>query len=180
MKVFAIRDDGFRYQELDLDINDFVDYFPEKYDYGQCHDFSSENIAMADFWKLMQTDFRKIEGEENLIPDITTWIDATLLLSPKAHRLLGDTLARYGEFLAIMIDKETYQIFNCLTMAEAIEEKSSETHTEFDPARVGDKLIFKTGFQRCLDLFCLPRLKTLVEEFDLKGIIFDEHLGTFE
>ena len=183
MTIYAIRNDGYHYQELDLEVNDFIDDFPETYDYGQCHDFSVNNIAMSDFWKLMRTGFRKLDNEENRIPDITTWIDATLLLSPKAHRLLGDALSPYGEFLPIMIDtgtdRETYQIFNCLTMAKVVEEKSSDTHIAFDPNDVADKLIFKTPFQRCLDLFCQLRLKDLVESFDLNGIMFDEHLGTF-
>ncbi len=106
-----------------------------------------------------------------------------MLLSPKAHRLLGGTLSPYGEFLPIMIDtgtdRETYQIFNCLTMAKVIEEQSSDTHIEFDPNDIADKLIFKIPYQRCFDLFCQPRFKELVESFDLKGIIFGEHLGTF-
>ncbi len=179
MAIFAIRNDGCKYQELDLDVNDFIEEFPECYDYGQCHDFSVENISMLEFWQFKRTGFREIEGEENLIPDITSWIDATLLLSPKAYRLLSDTLSPFGEFLPIMIEMETYYIFNCLTVVDVIEEKSSDTSIEFDMGSVSNTLIFKTRFQRCLDLFCLERLKTIVEGFELKGIVFDSHLGTF-
>jgi len=177
-EVYAIRRDGFKYQELDLEVNDFIDDFPEDVDYGMAHDFSMENIAMADFWKLMRTDFNEIEGNENLIPDITTWIDATLLMSPKAHRLLGDSLVPFGEFLPIQIDGENYQIFNCLTMVDAVEEKSSESDIVFNPDNIGDKLVFKTRYNNCFDLFCGPRLKSAIKDFGLNGVTFDTQLSS--
>lgn len=178
MNIYAIRRDGYKYQELDLDINDFIDDFPEEIDYGTAHDFSSENLKMAGFWKLYSTGFSEIEGQENLIPDICNWIDATLLLSPKAHRLLGDTLVPFGEFLPIVIEGETYQIFNCLTTAEVNDKASTETHLEFDEASVGESLAFKSPFQLCQDIYCTERLKSLIEDFDLKGIVFDTRLSS--
>lgn len=179
MEIYAVRNDGFKYQELDLEVNDFIEEFPEKYDYGQAHDFCIENIAMSGFWKLKKTGFSEIEGEENLIPDITKWIDSTLLLSPRAHRFLADSLNKYGEFLPVVIGKETYQIFNCLTLVDVLEDKSSETNIIFNPESIGENLIFKTRFQHCFDLYCLPRFKVLIEELNLKGVVFDTHLGSF-
>lgn len=182
-KLYKIDQDGFKYQELDLKVNDFIESFPENYSYHQAHDFSVENIPMKSFWPPMRTGFLALEGEKNLIPDITTWLNATLLLSPKAFRLLGEALSPFGEFLPILIENsdswDEYQIFNCLTLADVIEEKSSDTEKVFDLDSVGNKLIFKTKFDNCLDLFCQERLKTVVESFDLSGIIFDSRLGTF-
>lgn len=183
MTVYKIKRDGYKYRELDLDVNDFIDDFPEEYDYGQAHDFYKENIAMASFWKLMKTGWSPIEGHENFIPDITTWINSTLVLSPKAHRLLGDTLKPYGEFLPVMVENETdekderYYIFNCLTNADGkLRSESTIEGTyevDFEDSVVGDKLIFKSRTQYCMDLFCNERFKELVESFGLNGILFD-------
>jgi len=182
MSIYAIKRDGFKYQELDLNVNDFIDDFPEEYSYRQAHDFSIENIAMANFWKPVRTGFSRIEGQDNLIPDLTPWIRATILFSPKAYRLLGDTMSPYGEFLPILIENgdtwDEYQIFNCLTMVDAIEEKSSDSSIAFDPSSVGDELVFKTAYNSCLDLFCGPRLKSAIEDFGLNGVIFDTQLSS--
>ncbi len=180
MTTYKICRDGFRFQELDLEINDIIDAFPDEYDYNQVHEFSVENIAMKSFWPEFKTGWAKIEGQENLIPDITTWIDATLVLSPKAYRLLSDSLAPYGELLPFNIESEIFYIFNCLNIAEVIEAGSSETHIEFEPAGLEDSLIFKTPAYQCIDLYCNDRLKGLIESFKLTGIYFDEHLGTFK
>lgn len=181
--LYSIRRDGFKYQELDLEVRDFAKSFPENYSYHQAHYFSVENIAMKDFWPPMRTGFSKIQGQENLIPDITTWICASLLLSPKAYRFLGETLSPFGEFLPILIESgdnwEEYQIFNCLTLADVIEEECSDTNMVFNPESIKDKLIFKTTFHNCLYLYCQERLKDVVESFGLNGVIFDSHLGTF-
>ncbi|WP_086933880.1 hypothetical protein [Agarilytica rhodophyticola] len=183
MTLYTVKQNDFKYKALDLRVHDFIDSFPDEFNYVQRINFSAENIAMADFWPPMRTGFLALEGEKNLIPDITTWLNATLLFSPKAFRLLGEALSPFGEFLPILIENgdswDEYQIFNCLTLADVIEEKSSDTEKVFNLDSVGNKLIFKTKFDNCLDLFCQERLKTVVESFDLSGIIFDSHLGTF-
>ncbi len=180
MTTYKICRDGFKFQELDLEINDIIESFPEEYDYNQVHEFSVENIAMKSFWPKFQTGWSTIEGRENLIPDVTTWIDATLVLSPKAFRFLGDSLSQYGELLPFHINGEVFYIFNCLTIAEINEAKSSETHIEFSPSSIEDKLVFKTPSYKCIDLYCHERLKELTESFELSGIVFDKHLGTFK
>lgn len=153
MTNYAIQQDGFKFQELDLDINDLIESFPETYDYGQVHDFSQENIAMKDFWPNFQTGWREIEGEENLIPDITPWINATLVLSSKAHRFLADTLSQFGELLPFTIDGDTFYIFNCLNLDES-------------------GLVFKSKEHHCFDVLCNEVFKTSVENFGLTGIVF--------
>ncbi len=178
MNIYAIRRDGYKYQELDLDINDVIDDFPEEVTYRMAHDFSRENIKMSGFWKLYSTGFSEIAGQENQLPDICNWIDATLLLSPKAHRLLKDTLNPFGEFLPIVIESETSQLFNCLTLAEVNEDVSSDAHIEFNEASIGEALTFKAPFQSCQDIYCTERLKCLIEDFELKGVVFDTRLAS--
>lgn len=174
MNIYKIERDGFDFQELDLEINDIIEHFPEKYEYGQCHDFSRENIALKDFWPPLRTGFSKIEGNKNLIPDITTWIDATLLLSPKSYRLVGDLLKPFGEFLPIIIENENYNLFNCLTVVDAVVENSDANRVAFDEGKVTDTEAFKTQAPHCFNIFCTERLKNAVEGFQLKGITFDK------
>lgn len=176
--IYAVRQDGFKYQELDLEIGDIIDFFPEEYDFDQVHDFSTENIAMAGFWELFKTGFSEIEGEENLIPDITTWIDATLFLSPKAHRLLGDSLTPFGELLPIVIEDETYYLFNCLKTVSKDEEKSSDEELFLVESEIKDDLVFKCVEAPRKDVFCSERFKQLVEDFDLKGVVFETNLAS--
>ena len=163
MIIYAIRRDGYKFQELDLEIDDFIEQVPDNISYHAIHDFSVENIALASFWQPIRTGFSEIEGERNFIPDITPWIGATLLLSPKSHRYLYELLRPYGEFLPVIIENDTYQIFNCLTL---VEEHFQEPPTE--------KKVFKLREQHCLDVHCTNLLKDAVESFDLRGIIFEK------
>jgi len=170
MAIFAIRRDGYDYQELDLEVDDFIENLPEDVDYNTIHDFSLENLALAKYWKPLRTGFSEIKGKKNIIPDISNWINATLFLSPKAYRLLNELLAPFGEFLPVIIGDDTYYIFNCLTAVEA--QNSNESIT-FNESSLTDKIVFKTPNQHCIDIFCTDRLKNAIEDFELKGIVFD-------
>lgn len=164
MTMYRIENDGFRYQELDLDVGDFVDSFPDTLSTIEVYQFSKNNLSLAQYWPSMATGFWEIEGGENLIPDIAVWIDATLLLSPKAYRLLGDLLLPYGEFLPIHIENEIYQIFNCLTVVDL----NGDIHTKvaFKPSDVSDEID--------MTVCCTDRLKDAIQSFGLQGIIFEK------
>lgn len=163
MEIYAIRKDGYDYQEPDLEIDDFLEIFPENMDYNTIHDFSMENLALAKYWKSIKTGFSEIHGKKNLMPDICNWIGATLFLSPKAYRFLKETLNPFGEFLPVLIGDDIYYIFNCLTVVDG---KISAENTK-------DKLIFKMPEQYCIDICCTERLKDAIESFDLHGVIFE-------
>ncbi|MES2826416.1 MAG: response regulator receiver protein [Pseudomonadota bacterium] len=176
MEIFAVRRDGYKYQELDLEIDDFIDIFRDELDYNTIQDFSINNLSLANYWQPLSTGFSTIARQENLIPDIANWIGATLLLSPKAYRYLGDLLSPFGEFLPIQIESETFQIFNCLTVAEINSVPGDSEKFSFNEDSIGDKLIFKTPYQHCLDIYCTARFQEAVESFDLKGVIFDKNI----
>lgn len=176
MNIYAVRTNNNIYQILDMEVNDFIDDFPDSITYRQAHEFSSENIAMAEFWQTVKTGFAELEGSENIVPDICKWIDATLLLSPKAYRLLGDLLKPYGEFLPVVVEDKTYYIFNCLTMADVVESETTENNLVFDESLVGNKLVFKTPYQGYIDIFCSERLKDMIESSGLCGVQFDTKL----
>lgn len=155
MSTYAIENDEFRYQELDFEVDDFIEYMPKNWDDITVHDFSKHNLQLKPHWKLLKTGFSTIEGCENLIPDITGWIGATLLLSPKAYRLLGDSLSPFGEFLPIVIDDlGEFQIFNCLSFNQ-------------------EDLIHKREDDFCYQPHCSERLKQVITDFALKGVVFN-------
>ena len=172
MKIYKVENDGFRFQELDLDVYDFQRYFPNDISTLELHQFSENNFSLAKYWPSMSSDFSAIEGGENLLPDLSCWIGATLLLSPKAYRLLGETLKPFGEFLPISIENDVYQIFNCLSIFTV--ENGDKYQMEFDQADVKNKLIFKpeNGFDS--HLYCLDQLKSAIESFKLQGGVFLE------
>lgn len=189
-KVYALRNDGVRFQEIDLMIDDIIDERPVDVDEDAVLDFSITNHSMASWWPTPATEFVGIDGDDNApIPDIAKWIDATLVLSPKAHRLLGETLAEFGEFLPITIGGEVYQIFNCLTFAKIDESKSKKSYYDgvesgvsaivFDSKDVESKLIFKTDYNSCVELYSNDRLKDLCQGFGLRGVQFSEELVLF-
>lgn len=164
MDIYAIRRDGYNYQELDLEIDDFLEIFPEDMDYNTIHDFSMRNLALAKYWKPIKTGLSEIDGEKNLLPDICNWIGATLFLSPKAYRFLKETLTPFGELLPVLIGDDIYYIFNCLTVVDG----------DVPAESTKDKLIFKMPEQYCIDIYCTDRLKDAIESFDLRGVIFEK------
>lgn len=170
MQIYLIENDGFRYQELDLHINDFIEEFPDDMDTLTIHDFSKHNLALAKYWPDMRTGFSQIEGGENLVPDVTCWVGATLLLSPRAYRLLADLLRPFGELLPLWIEKDLYYIFNCLTVCDA--EGDDSYQFKFVSSSVGGKALFKPPMDFDCSLFCLEQFKNAVEDFELKGVLF--------
>lgn len=184
--IYAIRNDYLRYRELDLSISDVLRHRPENVPLDDVLDFHLQNTAMKSWWTTPETEFLKNNANSNAeIPDISRWVDSTLLLSPKAYRLLGDTLQSSGEFLPVSIDDDVFYIFNCFVVGEADEKKSTFdhqgemqlglNHLEFlDDA--ASNLIFKTPLESCLTLYCTNEFKEIIESFDLKGINFDTNL----
>ena len=188
-QLYAIRNDGINYQELDLEILDILDMNdnpPANVDLDDILDFNVRNTAMKSWWPTPDTKFKNIEGaSSSSIPDISYWIDASLVLSPKAYRMLGDMLQPSGEFLPVSVGKDTYYIFNLFVLGEADVEKCKHdihddiqlglNHLEFKES-AAQHLIFKSTYESCLTVFCSDRFKNAVEDLGLKGIIFDTNL----
>ena len=184
-----MRGDALHFQELDLEIDDFIETLPDSVEESDVFDFAIENTALAEYWPSLDSEFVSHSHNARLpIPDVSKWIDASLVLSPKAHRLLKELLEPFGEFLPVTTDDERYFIFNCLTFVDADESQSEKQLYEgeevgiksliFDNASAEGKLIFKCRYQHCLDVFCTERLKNLIEDFGLSGINFDLNLAS--
>ena len=185
MTYFTIRGNALEYKELDLEIDDFIETFPKEVEEFQVFDFAIENFSMAKYWPSLDSEFVSLNNSLP-IPDISKWINASLVLSPKAYRYLNEVLKPYGEFLPVKIEQENYYIFNCLTLVEADKTASEKQYCDgvevgikslvFHAASVGDNLIFKCSYQHCIDLFCSERLKNIIQDFGLIGISFDKNL----
>jgi hypothetical protein len=186
--VFLIRNDNYKYQELGLEVDDFIDLIPEDYDELTIHDFSYHNLELSPWWKNVEAEFVQIEhAPSSPVPDISCWIGATLALSPKAYDAVGDLLKPFGEFLPISCNDSTYYLFNCRTFGQVDERQSEQNivdgeimsvkRLQFDVVDVQDKVVFKTQYNRCLDMFCGPAFKQRVESKNLSGIVFDTELA---
>ncbi|MBA56993.1 MAG: response regulator receiver protein [Pseudomonadales bacterium] len=186
MTVYAIRTDYYRFQQLDLQLTDLFPFVPEDIDFDDVVQFSQRNASLKAWWQAPDTRFIPIEDKpEGEIPDLSLWLYATLVLSPKAHRLLGDLLQPHGEFLPVMVAGETYQIFNCLTFAE--EDTQACRQEQIEGIELGlnelvfrdsaeQLVIFKSRLQNAASLFCTERLKQVVETYELSGVVFDTNL----
>lgn len=183
MDTYKIRPDGIKYQELDLEISDIIDDFPEEVSLDDAHDFSKLNLSLANWWKPVSTEFIKIEEGGDQIPDLSKWIDATLVLSPLAHEVLEDLLAPHGEFVRVFVDGEKFCIFNCLEMVDVDKENSEcdelglPKKLAFNRKDIQGKHIFKTSFDHCGFLYCSGELKKRIDQSRLKGIVFDSDIA---
>ena len=185
MTFYAIRKDIPNYQVLDLDLLDVTRNLPDGIDLDSVYDFSLLNTAMASWWNTPETRYISTGSTKAQIPDISCWIDATLVLSPKAHRLLKDSLEAYGEFLPVDVKGELHHIFNCFALGKPDEEKSvfnqeegmeaGLRHLELDSS-ASALPIFKVELENCLTLFCNEWFKNIVTSFELKGITFNQDL----
>jgi len=190
-EIYAIRNDGVKFQELDLELRDVRRSRPDHIPLDDVLQFHIRNTALKSWWATPHTEFVNLTGNSTAsIPDISEWVDSTLVLSPKAYRLLGDLLLSSGEFLPVVAKGETYYIFNCFIIGDVEDDKSEYEYHE--DVRLGlislefkdsasKNLIFKTPVESCLTLFCNQRFKEIVESFELTGIQFDtELIQTYE
>lgn len=187
MTTYLIRNDGYKYQELGLEIDDIVDFMPEELTYSMIDllDFSLNNISFKSWWEPGDTKFDPIGGKSSdPVPDVSRWIGATLVLSPRAYSTVVELLNPYGEFLPIQVNNDTFHIFNCLTFGKVDESRSTKTYFKgvvseikkivFDSNEVSDKAAFKTDYNNCIDIYCNDQLKTAIEKSGLTGVIFSD------
>ena len=186
--TYLVTNDGYDFKWLALQVDDFISLLPESYSDIEIFQFSYHNLSFAPWWNNMQSRFVQSEDSLSLpIPDISLWLPgAALVLSTRAYDALLGAIADFGELLPVSCQGETYYIFNCLTLGE-VDEKGSKyivdegvilgvESMKFDQKDVGDKIIFKTTFNRCTDLYCNSTFKNIVESHNLTGITFKTDL----
>lgn len=173
MSLYKIVNDTFDFQELGLEIDDLLEYFPENISTNEAYNFSQSNLSLKDFWPSFQTGFSIIEGEKNLMPDISYWIGATLVISPKAFRHLGEFLTPYGELLPFIVSGDEYHIFNCLNAIPAKPLEETPDEPDFgDQLKMETNEIIKPTAPFLPRIYCGDRLQEVVKAFELSGIDF--------
>lgn len=182
--IYRMDNDGYQFKWLALDAVDIADLMPEEYSLKQIHRFYYHNLSLAEGWKNVASTFKSnFDRVNDPIPDISLWVGyASLVLNEKAFNALNDTLKSFGEFLPVTCGNDTFYIFNCLTLADADESRSKSvlqdglpveiTKIDFDKNEIDGRLIFKTKFNACRDLYCGDEFKKAVESQALTGIIF--------
>lgn len=131
------------------------------------------------------------EGKGEVLPDITTWSLGNLILNPKAYSVLHDLLSKTGEFLPILINEETYYIFNTLFVmpkeaedtSKAIEIIDSGVHLGqenvfFDESVLNGGAVFKTNTDKLVFSYCTEEFKSIYEQHRFTGLLFDNAYRT--
>jgi hypothetical protein len=156
-------------------------------------DFSilSLGTSLKDIWKTPNGVFISPDNDSIIIPDISNWLPNTLVLNKKAHDLLLEHVADYGEMLDVNIESNQYYVFNIINKVDdsAIDYDKSQKLILND-VEVGvkklvfyagsiseDILLFKTSYDNGANIFCSEKFKKLVEVLGLTGITFDTKLA---
>lgn len=189
VKFYKVENDGYAFKALDLQTLDILRHntgLPDGFDV--IVNFYRQTTPLAPYWPRIETEFFSGDGPDAPIPDICTWVCSSLVLSPRAYRLLGETLKTCGELLPLQANGETYYVFNCLTVGEDDKENCSYKKVEGIDFEL-DKLtfmdaneehfIFKSEMDGYVDLFCSARMRDAVKEFGLTGVRFNETLTPF-
>lgn len=185
--TYLVETDGFDYKELSLLPDELTDAFPKDISPADALHFGRNNLSLSSWWKPLPSSFIDALGAPNGdMPDITTWLNATLVLSPKAYRFLSDLTKPWGEMLPLLIGKKTFFLFNAQHFGapdeDAFQYDGTELNTLIKPAfqlsDVQDKLLYKCPVIGAGSLYCNDRFKDAVESFRLKGISFDKDLTT--
>ena len=129
------------------------------------------------------------------LPDISSWVGSHPVFNQKAYYALAKPLKNYGEFLPVNVEGNTYYIFNILNVLDEsfidLDKSEQEFETidgetmrtglhklQFKENLLNDTLVFKTAYDDYINVFCNDKFKQLVEEADLKGIIFKLDLAS--
>jgi len=127
------------------------------------------------------------EGQGEQLPDITTWAQGNLVLSPKAYQALNETLSPSGEFLPLIIGDETYYMLNTLFVvpeegidrSQELEKVNSGVHTGqanvlFNEASLSGRSLFKTPTDKLSFSYCTEEFKTRYNQLSFKGLTFEK------
>jgi len=183
--IYRISDAYNEYLNIDIDPFDLLEAMGGSISPEQFDSYAWDLRSLRDIWVDIGGSF--MADDESLIkPDIAIWDSSNLVLSPKAFMAIGDKLEKYGEFMPITIEGETYQVFHCLNAINADLSVSKSIIKEgfwqgvsalgFDEYSTINQLVFTARFDRCSTLFCSDDFKQLIDSHMLKGLIFNEDL----
>lgn len=150
--------------------------------------FLLDEPEWKDFWQPMEITFQDDSDKRNVItpPDITLWFTSNnLILNQKAYAALKDELAEYGELLPVSCEGVPYWLCHVTmeTGTDAVDLSQSDRFVDegeyvnlkklaFKEQAVKDLLMFQSEYTGFVNLYCTDRFKTLLQQHDLRGLLF--------
>ena len=187
--IYKVKRDEAHYQQLTLDAFNLGDQLASSgIGLDECANLGLLNVELANRWVRVESSFSPLLDHPTAvkIPNISIWVNATLVLSEKAYAGLKLALVDFGEFLPINVNGFTYYIFNLLVEGKRDQEKTQYEWEDdlaielvslaFDQADIQDKHLFKSFEHGFGGVFCSEAFKATCEELDLDGLVFDENL----
>jgi hypothetical protein len=181
--TYLIEDDYENYYSLTLDVSDLAIKMPS---YSQR--FRAK--PRLDSWVAPNASFYASDnytGKGEALPDITTWALGNIILSPKAYLAFRDIMASSGEFLPLLIDGETYYMFNTLfvipasatDLTGAVDIVNSGVHmgqgnVKFDEEQILGHCLFKSPTNKLTSSFVTKDFKSKYDENHFTGLVFKE------
>lgn len=144
-------------------------------------------------WILETTEWSFFDGSDSgnviTLPDITLWSTDDIVCNEEAYTVLKNKLDSYGEWLPILIEgvsywllhvtKKTGMDFVDLNKSERIVDRVGDIEVRkltFYSEKIEELLILKTEYNNYKNIYCTEAFKSLLEENDLKGMIFSEDM----
>lgn len=149
--------------------------------------FSRLPITYREEWKSFDISFENLGRSKKIaMPDIMIR-NGRLFFSANAHDVLAPAIDKYGEFLPVTYNGTSGFLFNVLSVADDVDGVDEKLSTKnefgevqslyFDETRLKNCSLFKTAFDSYLGIYCDGNLKKLIEDNQLKGIIFSTDIG---
>lgn len=191
MTIYSIGADYKASKAFTLPMADVLLAYKNQIPMKQLLDFPKHNLALSNIWQRMQATFESIADVtlSETIPDVTTWVAGTLVLSNKAKQLLT-CLEGHGEYLPIDTPAGEYWIFNCLEVLPTDEKQSKRTAEQsqgldiktivFSEDVIKNTYIFKTDYDGFRSTFCTDVLKEQITKHKLSGVTFNANLTSPE
>jgi hypothetical protein len=189
MTIYSIGADYKASKAFTLPMADVLLAYKNQIPMKQLLDFPKHNLALSNVWQRMQATFESIADVtlSETIPDVTTWVAGTLVLSDKAKQLLT-CLEGHGEYLPIDTPAGEYWIFNCLEVLPTDEKQSNRTVEQdqfldiktivFSEDDIKNTCIFKTDYDGFRSTFCTDVLKEQITKHKLSGLTFNTNLAS--
>lgn len=189
MKLYKVSPDYKNFLAFSLPIKDLIVNLGKDIPPKKLLHFYKHNLSLSEKWPNMTASFHPVEGitESSNLPDISTWVPGTLIMSENSRTALSD-LNGIGEFLPVSTNNGNYWIFNCMTITPADETNSSRVMESgqvldvetlaFNPEDINGKHLFKTDYNGFRDLFCTEEFKRMVLDEKLEGLLFSDNLAS--